>query len=425
MRRGHAWVAKRDAGTLTIRASHDSRINAATPQLETGSLSLWTMKPYRHTPLLCATASLWLACTATGQQGAGGSRPDPPTPAAQQGMGAGSVTGAKGITDVPGIRVGHYTMRERPTGCTVVLADGPGAVPGVSQKGGAPGTRETDLIDPANTVDRIHAITLSGGSAFGLAAAQGVVKYLEEQGVGLRFGGVTIPIVPAAIIFDLSFGGQPTVRPTAECGYRAAEAATSGIVAEGNIGAGAGATVGKLGGRGRVAMKSGVGSASIRLPDGLVVGAIVVVNAVGDIMDPTTGRVVAGARNPDGSLADVRTLLREGAHIAGPSPGQNTTIGVVATNARLTKVQMERVAIMADDGLARTINPSHTPNDGDTIFALATGLWDGTANLTRIGALAADVLAEAVVRAVALTDSSGGLASARQTGTVPERFRRP
>jgi L-aminopeptidase/D-esterase-like protein len=332
---------------------------------------------------------------------------------------------SKGITDVPGIRVGQVTLSERPTGCTVILADSAGAVPGVSQRGGAPGTRELGLLSPANSVERVHGIVLSGGSAFGLDAAQGVVRYLEERGVGFRLGGATIPIVPAAIIFDLRFGNKPNVRPGADCGYRAAAAAATGRVLEGNVGAGAGATVGKLGGAGRSPMKGGVGSASIRLGDGLVVGAIVVVNSVGDVIDPSTGRVVAGARNGDGSLADVRTLLLGGATLGGPPPGESTTIGVVATNARLTKAQMERLAIMADDGLARAIVPSHTPSDGDTMFALATGLWDGPVDLTRIGALAAEVVSEAIVRAVAMTDSLGGFASARQTGTIPARMRTP
>lgn len=330
--------------------------------------------------------------------------------------------GANGITDVPGIRVGHFTLAERPTGCTVVLADSTGAVAGVSQRGGAPGTRDIALLDPANAVERVHGISLSGGSAFGLDAAQGVVRYLEEHGVGVLFGGSVIPIVSAAIIFDLRVG-DGRIRPTADCGYRAAAGATANAVREGNVGAGRGATVGKLGGRGRSPMKGGVGTASIRMSDGLVVGAIVVVNAVGDVIDPTTGRVVAGTRNSDGTLADVRLLLRSGATIAGPSPGENTTIGVVATNARLTKAQMQRVAMMADDGIARAINPAHTPSDGDTMFALSTGQWEGTADLTRIGALAADVVAEAIVRAVAQADSLAGFASAKQTGTVPTRMK--
>jgi L-aminopeptidase/D-esterase-like protein len=355
------------------------------------------------TPLI---SSVVLACSAVAQS-------PQATPAAN---------GSKGITDVPGIRVGHFTLAERPTGCTVILADSNGAVPGISQRGGAPGTRETSLLDPANAVQRVHAITLSGGSSFGLDAAQGVVRYLEERGIGVRFGGSIIPIVPAAIIFDLRIG-DGRIRPTADCGYRAAAAATTAAVREGNVGAGRGATVGKLGGTDRSAMKGGVGSASIRTPDGLVVGALVVVNAVGDVIDPTTGRVVAGTRNADGTLADARSLLRGGATIAGPAPGESTTIGVVATNARLTKQQMERVAMMADDGLARAINPVHTMSDGDTMFSLSTGQWDGPADVSRIGALAAEVVAEAIVRAVASADSLAGFASARQTGTVPPRMK--
>lgn len=327
---------------------------------------------------------------------------------------------ARGITDVPGIRVGHYTLTERPTGCTVIIADS-GAVPGVAQRGGAPGTRELALMDPANAVERIHGVALSGGSTFGLDAASGVMRYLEEKGIGIRFGGATIPLVPAAIIFDLRVG-DGRIRPTADCGYRAAAAATADRVREGNVGAGRGATVGKSGGPTRQAMKGGVGTASIRMADGLVVGAIVVVNAVGDIIDPQTGRVVAGTRNADGSFADARVLLRGGASLAGPA-GENTTIGVVATNARLTKAQMQRVALMADDGFARAIYPVHTMSDGDTMFSLATGLWAGTADVSRIGALAADVVAEAVVRAVAQADSLAGFASAKQTGSIPARMK--
>ena len=330
---------------------------------------------------------------------------------------------ARGITDVPGIRVGHHTLAERPTGCTVIIADS-GAVPGVAQRGGAPGTRELSLMDPANAVEEIHAVMLSGGSTFGLAVGDGVMRYLEERGIGLRFGGQTIPLVSGAIIFDLRVG-DGRIRPGADCGYRASTAATSGRVREGNVGAGAGATVGKMGGSGRRPMKGGVGTASIRMADGLVVGAIVVVNAVGDIIDHQTGRVVAGTRNADGSLADARLLLRGGSALSGPGPMENTTIGVVATNARLTKAQMQRVAMMADDGLARAIYPVHTMSDGDTMFSLATGLWSGTADVSRIGALAADVVAEAVVRAVAQADSLAGYSSAKQAGSVPARMRQP
>jgi len=331
----------------------------------------------------------------------------------------------KGLTDVQGIRVGQYTMPQRPTGCTVILVDGPGAAGGVSQRGAAPGTRETDLLNPLNMVDKVNAIVLTGGSAYGLDAATGVMKYLEEKGVGYNVGVGVVPIVPAAVIFDLPFGGDPKVRPTADCGYRAASEANAGPVKEGNIGVGAGATVGKLGRpeEHRAPMKSGVGSASITLPNGLVVGAIVAVNAVGDVIDPSTGKIVAGIRNADNTLADARKLLRAGAAIAAPRSGENTTIAVVATNAKLTKTEAGRFALMADDGLARTIQPSHTQGDGDTVFGLATGTWNGTVEMTTIGGLAADVLSEAIVRAVAKADSSHGLPSARQLGTVPARIK--
>jgi L-aminopeptidase/D-esterase-like protein len=327
----------------------------------------------------------------------------------------------KGLTEVEGLRVGHHTLTERPTGCTVVLVDGEGATGGVAQRGGAPGTRETDLLDPGNLVDSVNAVVLAGGSAFGLDAAQGVVTYLEERGVGFKTNAGVVPIVPAAILFDLGFGGDPRIRPSADCGYRAAAAATNGPVVEGNVGAGAGATIGKMGRR--MPMKAGVGSAAIRLPDGLTVSAIVAVNAVGDIIDPETGRVVAGARNPNGSLADVRRLMRSGAVTEPPRPSENTTIAVVATNARLTKAQANRMALMADDGLARAIVPSHTLGDGDTVFALATGRWSGEPNISLIGALAAEALADAIVRAATQATGLGGLPAARDLGTIPARFK--
>jgi L-aminopeptidase/D-esterase-like protein len=338
----------------------------------------------------------------------------------------------RGLTAVPGIKVGHHTLAERPTGCTVILADGEGAVGGVSQRGGAPGTRETDLLDPLNMVEKVNAIVLSGGSAFGLDSAQGVVRFLEERRIGYKTAAGVVPIVPAAILFDLGFGDNPSIRPTADCGYKAASAATSDPVAEGNIGAGAGATVGKMGGTAdhpgypsgrRLPTKSGVGSAAVTLPNGLVVAALVAVNAAGDIVDPATGQVVAGTRNPDGSLADIRKLLRAGEVGTRPRPGENTTIGVVATNAQLTKVQASRIAMMADDGFARAVYPAHTLGDGDTFFALATGTWPGEPNLTVIGALAADVMAEAVVRAATQATSSRGIPAARDLGTIPARFK--
>jgi L-aminopeptidase/D-esterase-like protein len=301
-----------------------------------------------------------------------------------------------GLTDVPGVKVGHDTLAGRPTGCTVVLTEA-GAVAGVDVRGSAPGTRETDLLNPINTVQQVHAVVLSGGSAFGLETAGGVMRYLEERGIGFETRVARVPIVPAAILFDLGIG-DPAIRPDAACGYRAAGAASTGAVAEGNVGAGAGATVGKWAGGG--AMKGGLGTAAIRLPSGLVVGALVAVNAVGDIIDPATGAVVAGARTPDGrGLVDARQVLRRGGPIRGGA-GQNTTIGVVATNARLDKVQVAKMAQMAHDGLARAITPAHTPADGDTIFALATGTAEAAADLTTIGALAAEVMADAIVRAV-------------------------
>jgi L-aminopeptidase/D-esterase-like protein len=335
-----------------------------------------------------------------------------------------SAQAPKGLTDVAGIKVGHHTLTERPTGCTVILVEGDGAVGGVSQRGGAPGTRETDLLDPSNMVDKVNAVVLAGGSAYGLDAAQGAVRYLEERNIGWKVGVGVVPIVPAAILFDLPFGGKPQIRPTADCGYKAAQAASDAAVAEGNVGAGAGATVGKMG-MGR-SMKGGVGSASMALPNGLVVAAIVAVNAVGDIIDPTTGKTVAGVRSEDGkSLADVRTLLRSGALMRRPAPraGENTTIGLVATNAKLSKAEIHRVAMMADDGFARAITPSHTVGDGDTVFALATGRWDGEANPTIVGAMAAEAMAEAIVRAASRAESLNGVPSARELGTVPARLK--
>lgn len=344
-------------------------------------------------PVFCATAAMVLTATLLHAQHAGSS------------------SATKGLTDVDGIRVGHHTLTERPTGCTVILVDGD-AVGGVSQRGGAPGTRETDLLDPLNMVDKVNAVVLSGGSAFGLEAATGTVRWLEEHNIGWPAGPSKVPIVPGAILFDLGVGGNPKIRPTADCGYKAAEAATAGPVQEGTIGAGAGATVGKFGGAGR-STKSGIGTASIRLPNGLVVAAIVAVNAVGDIIDPANGKVVAGVRNTDNTFADARVMLRTGANVQRPRAGENTTIGLVATNAKLTKALASRMALMADDGYARAISPSHTNGDGDTIFSLATGRWDGTADITLIGALAAEAMADAVVRAGTQATGAAGIPAAR------------
>lgn len=307
-----------------------------------------------------------------------------------------------GITAVAGLELGHHTLAERPTGCTVLLARG-GAVGGVDIRGSSPGTRETALLDPVNTVDVVHAVVLSGGSAFGLDAASGVMQYLDERDIGYRVGRRTVPIVVGAILFDLGLEGEERVRPGPACGHAAASAASTRTPAEGSVGAGAGATVGKFGG-GRP-MRGGFGTASVRLPNGLVVAAAVAVNAVGDIVDPATGAIVAGARTEDGTnFLDARRVLRGApggaAGAAGAQVGGNTTIGVVATNARLTKAEVTKVAQMAQDGLARTIYPAHTTRDGDTVFSLATGAWEGSPDVTVIGALAAEVMAEAILRAV-------------------------
>jgi len=316
-----------------------------------------------------------------------------------------------GLTAVPGIRVGHSTLVERPTGCTVVLAE-PAAVGAVDVRGSAPGTRETDLLNPVNLVERVNAIVLAGGSAFGLDAASGVVRFLDERGIGYQTTAGRVPIVPAAILFDLGVG-DPKVRPTADCGYRAATAATSGPVEEGSVGAGAGATVGKLAGAAR-AMKGGLGSASVTLPGGLVVAALFAVNAVGSVVDPATGRAVAGVRTPDGkALADVRDLLRAGEVRPSLKGGESTTIGVVATNARLTKAQATKVAQMAHDGVARAVVPAHTPYDGDTIFVLATGTADAAPELLVVGALAAEMATDAILRAVRAAKGIEGYPAAR------------
>jgi L-aminopeptidase/D-esterase-like protein len=323
-----------------------------------------------------------------------------------------------GLTAVDGLSVGQVTLSERPTGCTVILT-GQGAVAGVDVRGGAPGTRELALLDPVNTVQQVHAVVLSGGSAFGLDSASGVVRYLEEQDIGYDVGVLKVPIVVGAILFDIYVGGRPDIRPGAECGYQAASLADPGPIVEGSVGAGAGATVGKTGGPGR-SMKGGLGTASIELRDGTVVAALVAVNAVGDVIDPQTGKVLAGVLAEDGkTLVDARRLLREG-EIAAPSVAENTTIGVVATNVTLTKAEATKVAQMAHDGYARAINPAHTPSDGDTIFALATGKKSGPANLSRIGSLAAEVMAQAIVRAVQEAEGLPGIPSVRDISRAAE-----
>lgn len=317
---------------------------------------------------------------------------------------------AGALTDVTGLKVGHFTDTRRPTGCTVVLAE-EGAVCGVDVRGGAPATRETDLLAPINSVPRVHAIVLSGGSAFGLDAASGVVRYLEERRIGFETGPARVPIVSAASLFDLGLG-DATIRPDASSGYAAAREARPGPFPEGNVGAGAGATVGKLLGPGR-SMKCGLGTASVRLPSGLVVAAIVAVNAVGDVMDPATGQVVAGARTADGKrLEGTMRALLAGHPPSPPLAGESTTLGVVATNARLTKVQATKVAQMAHAGLARAVNPVHTPWDGDALFAMATGQVQVPAAELLVGSLAAEVVARAILRAARTARGLPGLPAA-------------
>ena len=301
------------------------------------------------------------------------------------------------LTDVTGIEVGHWTDARRPTGCTVVLTRA-GAVGGVDVRGAAPGTRETELLSPLNAVEQVHAVMLGGGSAFGLDAAGGVMRWLEERGIGVQVGPARVPIVPAAILFDL-WVGDASIRPDAAAGYAACGVASDAPVPEGNVGAGTGASVGKLFGIDR-AMRGGIGSASITV-DGVTVAALVAVNAIGDVIDPRSGTPIAGARSADGKhLLGTMAALQRGEPPNGPKPGTATTLGIVATDAVLTKAQANKLAQMAHDGFARSINPVHTMGDGDTIFAIATGALGRSANLTLLGALGAETTAVAVQRAV-------------------------
>jgi L-aminopeptidase/D-esterase-like protein len=320
---------------------------------------------------------------------------------------------AGALTDVAGVKVGHFTDARRPTGCTVVLVEG-GATCGVDVRGGAPGTRETDLLDPASTVQQVHAVVLSGGSAFGLDAASGVVRWLEERGIGFPAGPARVPIVPAAILFDLAVG-DARVRPDAAAGYAAAKAAAPGPVAEGNVGAGAGATVGKLLGFER-AMKAGLGTASVTLAGGAVVAALAAVNAAGDVVDPASGQIVAGARTAagDGFEGTTKALLAGRAPAVGK--GQSTVLVVVATSAALTKAEATKVAQMAHDGLARAVNPVHTPWDGDTVFALSVGADSVPGGVLVVGAAAAEVTARAIVRGARLAQGLPGLPAAADLG---------
>lgn len=315
------------------------------------------------------------------------------------------------ITDVPGLEVGHFTDTRRPTGCSVILARS-GATAGVDVRGAAPGTRETDLLDPSNLVEKIHAILLGGGSAYGLDAATGVMRYLEEHGIGYKTGPAVVPIVPAAILFDLGIG-DPTIRPDAAAGYAACQAASTAPPTQGSVGAGTGATVGKLFGMAR-AMKGGIGTASVRVGK-VTMGAIIAVNAVGDVRDPGTDRLLAGLRNADGSRSAGSTEAILGGDIP-PSlqAGMATTIGVVATDAMLTKAQCRKLAQQSHDGLARAIDPVHTMWDGDTMFALATGASALPGNMLTLGLMAARVTEAAIVNAILAATGLPGLPSASE-----------
>ena len=321
-------------------------------------------------------------------------------------------TGA--ITDVAGLRAGHFTEGRRPTGCSVVLCP-QGAVCGVDVRGAAPGTRETDLLRPDNLVEQVHALLLTGGSAFGLDAAGGVMRWLDERGHGLQVGPTRVPIVPAAVLFDLWIG-DPRIRPDAAAGYAACEAASQEPPAQGSVGAGAGASVGKLFGIER-GMKGGIGTASLKV-GAVTVGALVAVNPSGDVIDPATGRVIAGTRGADGRPRSASRAIAAGELPPRALPGMATTIGIIATDAQLSKSQCQKLATMAHNGLARSIDPVHTMADGDTLFALATGTSGRTGDMTVLGVLAATVTAHAVLNAVRAATglSDPPLPSARDLG---------
>lgn len=309
------------------------------------------------------------------------------------------------LTDVPGIRVGHATNTDSATGCTAILCP-PGTVGGVDQRGGAPGTRETDLLRPMHLVEHVNAVMLGGGSAFGLAAADGVMRYCEENGLGYPVEGFTVPIVPAAILMDLVIG-DGNVRPDADMGYAAAQSATDEAVTRGSVGAGAGCRIGGMMG-GDFATKGGIGCASIDLGEGLIVAALFAVNAFGEVL-AEDGAILGGFRSPDGSQVFVPMLqaILPMARMPNPGGDGNTVIGVVATNAKLSKDETNKVASMAHDGLAQAVRPAHTMFDGDTIFALSTG--EIPANVNVIGAYAAEVTAQAIRDGVRQATSLAGV----------------
>ena len=324
------------------------------------------------------------------------------------------------FTDVPGIAVGHYTDATALTGCTVVLTPD-GAVAGVDVRGCAPGTRETDSLRPGNLVQQAHAVVLSGGSAFGLDAAGGVMRWLEERQHGFLVGGVYVPIVTSAVIFDLATG-KPHIRPSAENGYQACESASANPMQHGNLGAGTGATVGKVFGFDKC-MRGGIGSAALRV-HGVTVGALIVCNALGDVTAPDSGRVIAGARKNAYSreLVNIHQAHLQGMSSAVLTAGQHTTIGVIATDARLSPLQTTRLAQIGHDGLARTIRPVHTPFDGDTLFALSTGKTDLSLDTMLMHSLVTEVVAQAVLcavrAAVSVTSNGQWIPGAAELGTL-------
>lgn len=319
------------------------------------------------------------------------------------------------ITDIQGIKVGHAHDPEALTGCTVILCP-KGTTGGVDQRGGAPGTRETDVLRPMHLVNSVNAILLAGGSAYGLDAASGVMRYLEEQGIGFNTGSALVPIVPAAILYDLGIGSAK-IRPDAQMGYQACLNASSSAPAEGNAGAGMGATIGKILGMGQ-SMKSGIGTASMEIGGGVIVSAMIAVNAFGDVISPEDRRIIAGARTlkkgpiqigAEGEFADTLNMMKSlsGRVIMGVAGQANTVIGVVATNAKMDKEDANKVAQMAHNGLAMTIRPAHTMVDGDTLFALCTN--QKKADVSSVGAYAAEVVAKAIINAVTKAASAGGI----------------
>ena len=319
---------------------------------------------------------------------------------------------SNGITDVPGITVGHWSDRDAITGCTAILCPR-GSLGGVSVRGASPGTRETDVLDPINRVEEIHAIMLSGGSAYGLGVADGAMRYLEENGIGVKVGDSVVPIVPSAILFDLGIGDSK-VRPTAENGYHACKYASGDPVEQGCIGAGTGATVAKTQGP-QKAVKGGLGSSSIDLGDGLLVGALVAVNAIGSVYDSENGLLLAGPRS-DGGMSNSMDDLISGNSFKLPDINANTTIGVVATNARLTKAQAKRLASSAQDGLALAIRPSHLIGDGDTMFSISTGEQgniDAFSDMNRIIAGAIQAVANSIKNAIQFAETMGGVPAVR------------